>query len=78
MNSLIINTLKNRSKQNILESADQIQNESQNLKFKQVEKQIMTMVLLVTNIYTVLVCVVKLNPSQNWVSARSVRRARVV
>ena len=51
MNSFIIQTLKNRSKQNILESADQGQNEGHNLKFKQTEKQILTMVLLIAFIF---------------------------
>ena len=51
MNSVIINTLKNRSKQNILESADQVQSEGQNSKFRQVEKQIVFMVLLIAFVF---------------------------
>ena len=48
MNSVIIHTLRKRSKQNISRSATQGDNDGQNLKFKSSEKQVFTMVLLIT------------------------------
>ena len=48
MNSVIIHTLRKRSKQNISGSAAQGDNDGQNLKFKNSEKQVFTMVLLIT------------------------------
>ena len=48
MNSVIIHTLRKRSKQNISGSAGQGDGDGQNLKFKNSEKQVFTMVLLIT------------------------------
>ena len=52
MNSVIIYTLTQRSKQNILQSTGQT--EGQNLKTKQSEKQIITMLLLITFVFLTL------------------------
>ena len=54
MNSIIIYTLRKRSKLNISESGIQGQSEGQTLKIKHSEKQIFTMLLLVTFTYLIL------------------------
>ena len=54
MNSIIIHTLRKRSKQNLLESTGQGQTEGQNVKTKQAEKQICAMLLLVTFAFLIL------------------------
>ena len=54
MNSVIIHTLTQRSKQSILQSTGQGQTEGQNLKTKQSEKQIITMLLLITFVFLTL------------------------
>ena len=54
MNSIIIYTLRKRSKLNIPESQGQGQSEGQTLKIKHSEKQIFTMLLLVTFTYLIL------------------------
>ena len=54
MNSIIIYTLRKRSKSKILESIGQSQSEGQTLKIKHSEKQIFTMLLLVTFTYLIL------------------------
>ena len=56
MNSVIIHTLRKRSKLKLLESGGQGQGQSQghNLKSKQREKQIFTMLLLVTFVFLAL------------------------
>ena len=54
MNSIIIHTLRKRSKLNISESGGQGQSEGQTLKIKHSEKQIFTMLLLVTFTYLIL------------------------
>ena len=54
MNSIIIYTLRKRSKLNISESGGQGQSEGQTLKIKHSEKQIFTMLLLVTFTYLIL------------------------
>ena len=51
MNSVIIHTLRKRSKQALLESAGQDENNAQSLKSKQTEKQIITILLLVTFVF---------------------------
>ena len=53
MNSVIIHTLRKRSKQNILKSENQDQNEGQTVKTKHTEKQIFTMLLVITFIFVV-------------------------
>ena len=54
MNSVIIHTLTQRSKQSILQSTGQGQTEGHNLKTKQSEKQIITMLLLITFVFLTL------------------------
>ena len=54
MNSIIIHTLRKRSKLNLLESAGQVEIENKKLKSKQSEKQIFTMLLLVTFVFLTL------------------------
>ena len=54
MNSVIIHTLRKRSKLNILGSTDQNDGESQHLRNKNTEKQIVTMLLLVTFVFLIL------------------------
>ena len=54
MNSVIIHTLRKRSKQPLLESAGQTENSAQSLKSKQAEKQIITILLLVTFMFLLL------------------------
>ena len=54
MNSVIIHTLRKRSMLNLSESAGQGQTEGQNIKMNQTEKQIFTMLLLVTFMYLIL------------------------
>ena len=54
MNSVIIHTLRKRSRLKLLQSTDQAQSESQNLKGKQTEKQIFTMLLLITFVFLAL------------------------
>ena len=54
MNSIIIHTLRKRSKLNISEPGGQGQSEGQTLKIKHSEKQIFTMLLLVTFMYLIL------------------------
>ena len=54
MNSVIIHTLRKRSLLNLLTSEGESQTESQNLKLKHSEKQIFTMLLLVTFAYLIL------------------------
>ena len=54
MNSVIIHTLWRRSKQDILQSTGQGQIEGQVLKSKQSEKQIITMLLLITFVFLTL------------------------
>ena len=53
MNSVIIHTLRKRSKQIVLKSEDQGQTEVQTVKTKHTEKQIFTMLLVVTFIFVV-------------------------
>ena len=48
MNSVIIHTLRKRSRQSISASASQADNDGQNLKLKSTEKQVFIMVLLIT------------------------------
>ena len=57
MNSVIIHTLRQRSKTNLMgsEGLSQIQKESQNIKTKNSEKQIFTTLLLVTFAYLILI-----------------------
>ena len=54
MNSIIIFTLRKRSKLNISESRGQGQSEGQTLKINHSEKQILTMLLFVTFTYLIL------------------------
>ena len=54
MNSIIIHTLRKRSKLEIVGSRCQSQSEGQTLKIKQSEKQIFTMLLLITFTYLIL------------------------
>ena len=54
MNSVIIHTLRKRSLLKLLESADQSQAEDQNSKTNHSEKQIITMLLLVTFAFLIL------------------------
>ena len=54
MNSVIIHTLRTRSKQIFLESAGQNENNAQSLESKQTEKQIITILLLVTFVFLIL------------------------
>ena len=54
MNSIIIHTLRKKSKLNISEPGGQGQSESQTLKIKHSEKHIFTMLLLVTFTYLIL------------------------
>ena len=54
MNSVIIHTLRRRSLLKLLESSDQSQTESQNSKTKHSEKQIYTMLLLITFVFLIL------------------------
>ena len=54
MNSVIIHTLRNRSKKAISGSTGLDENESQNLKIKQTEKQIITTLLLITFVFLIL------------------------
>ena len=54
MNSVIIHTLRKRLNQNILGSAVHDENEGQHLKSKHPEKQIFTMLLLVTFVFLAL------------------------
>ena len=54
MNSIIIHTLRKRSKLNISEPRGQGQSEGQTLKIKHSEKQVFTMLLLVTFMYLIL------------------------
>ena len=54
MNSVIIHTLRKRSQLNLSEPTGQGQREGQNDKMKQTEKQIFTMLLLVTFMYLIL------------------------
>ena len=54
MNSVIIHTLRKRSKQNILASKIQNENEGEHLRNKNPEKQIVTMLLLVTFVFLTL------------------------
>ena len=54
MNSIIIHTLRKRSKFNILASAGEIEIADKSLKSKQPEKQIFTMLLLVTFVFLTL------------------------
>ena len=54
MNSVIIHTLRKRSLLKLLESADQSQAEGKNSKIKHSEKQIITMLLLVTFAFLIL------------------------
>ena len=54
MNSIIIHTLRKRSQQKLLGPRSQGQTKCQNLKMKQSEKQIFTMLLLVTFTYLIL------------------------
>ena len=55
MNSVIIHTLRQRSKQKLTRSETQGQNEGQILKSKNSDKQIFTMLLLVTFGYLILI-----------------------
>ena len=54
MNSVIIHTLRKRSKQKLLEISGESQAEGQNFKIKQTEKQFFTMLLLVTFLFLIL------------------------
>ena len=54
MNSIIIHTLRNRAKLNLSDPTCQGQSEGQTLKIKHSEKQIFTMLLLVTFMYLIL------------------------
>ena len=54
MNSVIIHTLRQRAKLNLVASDGQSQNEGQKVKHKHPEKQIITMLLLVTFVYLTL------------------------
>ena len=54
MNSVIIHTLRKRSKQSLLESPCQTETSAQSLKSKQAEKQIITILLLVTFMFLLL------------------------
>ena len=54
MNSVIIHTLRKRSQQNLSQAAGQGETQSQNLKTKNTEKQIVTMLLLVTFVFLTL------------------------
>ena len=54
INSVIIHALRKRSKQNLMGSESQGQTEGQNIKGKHPEKQIMTMLLVVTFVYLIL------------------------
>ena len=54
MNSVIIHTLRKRSKQNLTESAAEGQSEDRNVKRKQSEKQIVTMLLVITFVFVAL------------------------
>ena len=54
MNCVITHTLRTRSKQNLLGSQGQVQTEGQNLKGKHPEKQIITMLLLITFVFLAL------------------------
>ena len=54
MNSVIIHTLSKRSKQNLTESAAEGQSEDRNVKRKQSEKQIVTMLLVITFVFVAL------------------------
>ena len=51
MNSVIIHTLRKRSKLNILETSGESQGEAQQQKIKQSERQIVTMLLLITFVF---------------------------
>ena len=54
MNSVIIYTLRKRSRSNISESIGQIQTDPKTLKLKNSEKQVLTMVLLITFAFLIL------------------------
>ena len=54
MNSVIIHTLRKRSKQKLTESAAEGQTEGQNVRRKQSEKQIVTMLLVITFVFVAL------------------------
>ena len=54
MNSVIIHTLRKRSEQNLSQAADQGETQGQHLKTKNTEKQIVTMLLLVTFVFLTL------------------------
>ena len=54
MNCVIIHTLRTRSKHNILGTKGQGQSEGQNIKAKHTEKQIITMLLLITFVFLAL------------------------
>ena len=54
MNSVIIQTLKQRSKKNILDSSGHDENEGQYFKIKQAENQIITTLLLITFVFLLL------------------------
>ena len=54
MNSVIIQTLRKRSLLKLLESSDQSHSEGQNSKSKHSEKQIYTMLLLITFVFLIL------------------------
>ena len=54
MNSVIIHSLRKRSKLNLSEPAGQGQTEGQSLRIKQSENQVFTMLLLVTFVYLIL------------------------
>ena len=54
MNSIIIHTLRKRSKQKLTETSSEGQTEGQTLKRKQSEKQIVTMLLVITFVFVAL------------------------